>query len=198
MTHIINRPHFYETVKATLFPGAKLKQQQVAGMEAILNEWETNYANSDDRWLAYMLATAFHETATTMQPIEEYGKGKGKPYGTNLKIDKVTRYTDTTNIFYGRGLVQLTWYDNYQKAGKKTGLDLIQHPEKALETNVSVKIMFLGMIEGWFTGKKLSNYFGSGIQDWKNARRIINGLDRADMIADYGKKFYSAISYMTV
>ena len=196
MAHIINKPHFYETVKTRLFPGGKLNSNQVKGMETILDEWSSNWSNYDDRWLAYMLATTFHETATTMQPIEEYGKGKTRPYGRNIKLDK-TQYTDTTKIFYGRGLVQITWYENYAKASKKVGIDLIQSPEKALESSVATRIMFYGMTEGWFTGKKLSDYFGSGKEDWINARRIINGTDRAVQIADYGKKFYSAISYMS-
>ncbi len=30
-----------------------------------------------------MLATVYHETAKTMQPIEEYGRGVGRDYGKN-------------------------------------------------------------------------------------------------------------------
>ena len=47
----------------------------------------------------YVLATAFHETAETMQPIAEYGHGKGHPYGA---VDQ------TGKAPYGRRFVRLT------------------------------------------------------------------------------------------
>ncbi len=191
---MLNRKFFFDQVRSTLF-GGSLRTSQVNGLTAILDEWDKNWAKKDDRWLAYMLGTAHHETAATIQPIEEFGKGKGRPYGQNLKMDKKTRYTDTTNLFYGRGYVQLTWYDNYQKAGKKLGIDLIQHPELALVPANASEIMFNGMNEGWFTGKKLSDYFNPATEDWVNARRIINGTDKAALIANYGKQYYAALSH---
>lgn len=183
---MLNKQFFFETVRGLLFNG-KLKQTQVDGMNAILNEWESNHAKKDDRFLAYMLATTYHETDTTMQPIEEYGKGKGRKYG---KPDAVTG-----KIYYGRGYVQLTWKDNYQKMSKETGKDLVNNPELALSNLVATKILFAGMLQGMFTGKKLSDYFNQTKQDWENARRIINGKDKAIAIANYAKKFYQAISY---
>jgi len=190
---MINRAFFFENAKKHLFNG-KLKQSQVDGMNAILDEWEKNYADEDDRWLAYMLATTHHETDRRMQPIEEYGKGKNRPYGQNLKMNR-SRYSDTTNLFYGRGFVQLTWYENYEKAGNKLNVNLIKKPERALELNIATKIMFLGMMEGWFTGKKLSNYFNDDSGDVYNARRIINGTDKASLISDYAFDYYGSISY---
>lgn len=186
-----NRKYFFDTVRASLF-GGKLVPLQVAGMTAILDEWDTGKWQDDLDRLAYMLATAFHETARTMQPIEEYGKGKGRPYGKCLCMSRKP-YTDTKNLFYGRGLVQLTWYENYRLAGDRVGVDLIRHPEKACELDLAVKIMFHGMFEGWFTGKKLSDYFSAAKTDWANARRIINGLDRAELVASYGRQFRAAL-----
>lgn len=188
-THIINREHFYTTVRGNLFHG-KLKQSQVNGMNAILDEWEKSYANADDRFLAYMLATTFHETATTMQPIEEYGKGKGLAYG---KPDAATGKT-----YYGRGYVQLTWKTNYEKFAKLLKVDLVNSPELALSPDIATKILFIGMTRGLFTGKKLADYFDGAKEDWTNARRIINGTDKAPLIAGYGRSFYSAISYRPV
>lgn len=192
---MINRDFFFMNARKELF-GGKLKQSQVDGLSAILNEWEKNYYVEDDRWLAYMLATAHHETDRRMQPIEEYGKGKGRPYGSNIKMNR-TRYFDTDNRFYGRGFVQLTWYENYEKAGKKLGINLIKNPEKSLELKYATQIMFLGMMEGWFTGKKLSDYFNDNKGDVYNARRIINGTDKASLIADYAFSYYASISYTT-
>lgn len=192
---MINRKFFFDNVRSQLFDG-RLTQKQVNGLTAILNEWEKNYAKKDDRWLAYMLATTHHETDRTMSPIEEYGKGKGRKYGKRIKMNGKA-YTNTTNIFYGRGFVQLTWYENYEKAGKKLKADFINNPKLTLELKYATPIMFLGMIEGWFTGKKLSQYFNNTKEDWTNARRIINGTDKANLIASYAKKYYSSISYTT-
>lgn len=192
---MINRAFFFSQAKQTLFSG-KYKQSQVDGLNAILNEWEKNYSAKDDRWLAYMLATAHHETDRRMQPIEEYGKGKTRRYGQRYKLNGM-RYTDTNNIFYGRGFVQLTWYENYEKAGKKLGVDLIKNADKALDLKIATQIMFVGMIEGWFTGKKLLNYFNTTTEDVYNARRIINGTDKASLIANYAFTYYSCISYTT-
>jgi hypothetical protein len=51
------------------------------------------------------------------------------------------------------------------------------------------------MTRGIFTGKKLDDYFNAKTDDWINARRIINGTDRASLVADYGHEYYAAISY---
>jgi putative chitinase len=179
----MNRLIFYDTIRQNIFDG-KIKQSQVNGIEAILNQWE-NEKLTDLRWLAYMLATVFHETGATMQPIEEYGKGRGHPYG---KPDPITGLK-----YYGRGQVQLTWKYNYETMGNILGVDLVRHPELALQLDISVKILFQGMIKGFFTGRRLEHYFNYKT-DWVNARRIVNGTDRAELIANYAKKFYKALS----
>lgn len=190
---MINRPFFFNAVRSSIF-GGSISQSQVNGLNAILDEWDAS-GLKDDRWLAYMLATTYHETAATIQPIEEYGKGKGRKYGTRRKSDGWP-YSDTRAIFYGRGYVQLTWYENYAKAGRILGLDLLNKPELALNPDVAAKIMFAGMTGGWFTGKRLSDYFNDTKEDWVNARRIINGTDRAELIAGYAKKFHAALSHV--
>ena len=182
----INREFFFEQLHKSLYPKG-LNQSQVDGHEAILDVWENGYDDKDDRWLAYMLATAYHETARTLQPIEEYGHGKGRKYG-EPEGPFGQRY-------YGRGYVQLTWYANYVKADKELGTHIAQHPEDALKPEIAAKVMFRGMMEGWFTTRKLSDYFAAGKADWFNARKIINALDHAAQIADYGQSYYAAISY---
>ena len=182
----INRSFFYEIVRNNLYNG-RLKQSNIGGLNSILDEWEKKYSDKDDRWLAYMLATTYHETAISMQAIEEWGKGKKLPYG---KPDPITG-----KVYYGRGFVQLTWKANYEKMGKILKVDLVKNPELALNANIATQILFYGMMNGSFTGKKLSDYFNKTKEDWVNARRIINGLDRAQMVASYAVKFYSALSY---
>lgn len=126
--------------------------------------------------LAYVLATAYHETAKTMKPINEKG---GEKY---LRSKKYWPYI-------GRGYVQITWRENYVKAGKVLGVDFVAKPELLLQAKYAAPIIIAGMVEGWFTGKKLSDYITLQKSDFKNARRIVNGTDRADMIAGYAKEY---------
>jgi putative chitinase len=192
---MINRDSFFYSIRQSLFkPG--LKQKQVEGINAILDIWEAR-GLADLRWLAYMLATTFHETAKAMQPIEEYGKGKGYKYGKKIKRSGIP-YSLPDKIYYGRGYVQLTWYENYETMGRLLGFDLLNNPELALHPNIAAQIMFEGMTKGNshfgdFTGKSLENYFNDTKEDWVNARRIINGTDKAELIAGYGKKFLNAL-----
>lgn len=185
----MNKPFFYESVRVLLFKG-KLTKSQVAGMDAILDGAGKIGLRTDH--LAYCLATAYHETAATMQPIEEYGKGRNRTYGYRVK-QSGKPYTDTSFIFYGRGYVQLTWYENYEKAGKKLNRDFLQNPAGVMEIDTAVQIMFAGMQEGWFTGRKLSQYINDQTRDFFNARRIINGTDKATMIAGYADVFLKAL-----
>lgn len=129
------------------------------------------------RQAAYMLATAKHETANTFAPIEEYGRGKGLPYG---KPDP-----ENGHVYFGRGYVQLTWARNYRTMGKALGLPLYAQPDLALKYDVAYKIMSYGMTHGAFTGVALRRYINEGKTDYQNARKIINGTDKADLIAGY-------------
>lgn len=181
----IDRAKFFTTVRMTLFDN-KLTQSQVDGMNAVLDEWESRMPDGDLRWLAYMLATDKWETAHTMQPIEEYGHGAGHQYG---QPDPETGQT-----YYGRGYVQLTWKANYKKMGDVLGVDLVNNPALALDPKIAAAIMFEGMEHGMFTGVGLPRYFKGPLEDWVNARRIINGLDHANDIAALGKKFHKALT----
>lgn len=174
---------FFDEVRTSLFNG-RLKSGQVKGMEFILEQWdETGFTNR--QWLAYALATAFHETAHTMQPIREYGKGRGRKYGIR---DKITGQT-----YYGRGYVQLTWKFNYEKASQVLGFDFVHIPDLVMEPDNAAFIMFQGMKDGWFTGKGFDDYINDKQRDYWNARRIINGTDKAGKIADYAIKFEAAL-----
>ena len=102
---MINRKFFFDYARSHLF-GGSLKQGQVNGLTTILDYWDGLGGKTDDRWLAYALATAHHETDCTFRGTEEYGKGKGREYG---KTDP-----ETGKTYYGRGLVQLAWRNNYK------------------------------------------------------------------------------------
>jgi hypothetical protein len=85
--------------------------------------------------------------------------------------------------FCGRGYVQITGRSNYKRAADKLGVDFIARPDDVMRPEYAVKILVIGMLEGWFTGKKLSHYITLQKSDFTNARRIINGTDRMHEIA---------------
>jgi putative chitinase len=184
----IDRARFFSAVRSAPFPGS-LSQSQVEGMVYILDRWESDFGGDDLRWLAYALATAFHETSATMQPISEYGLGAYRPYGVP---DAVTH-----QVYFGRGLVQLTWKANYEKMSKDLGIDLVNKPAMALVPTYAAAIMFMGMSTGSFTGKGFMSYFNQTTEDPLNARRIINGTDQAEKIAGYYAHFKSALAVET-
>jgi putative chitinase len=200
----INRTFFFDHVRTHLFTG-KLTPAQVNGLNFILDEWEAHHKTKDDRWLAYALATAFHETAFTMQPIKEYGGvtwytrmyDPMSPLPARVALAKKMGNTVPGDgaRYCGKGYVQLTWRNNYRALGNALGVDLEGNPDLGMKADIASQIMFYGMERGSFTGRKFADYFSGALADWKNARRIINGLDCADKIAIYGKAFYAAISY---
>lgn len=162
-----------------------IRQPQIIGFNQFINYWNFHPNCTDIRLLAYVIATAWHEVATTMQPIEEWGKGNGRAYG---KPDQKTGKT-----YYGRGFCQLTWKENYKKFSKITGVDLVTHPEMALDMAVAVAVIFEGSIHGMFTGKKLSDYFNDKKNDPIGARWVINSQDQAIKIAGYYALFLDLI-----
>lgn len=196
---MIDRGRFFAGVRP-LF-GGSMSQGQVDGLNFILGAWESG-PDLDSRWLAYALGTAFHETARTMQPVKEvggpayfrrmYDPGSTDPRRAALARANGQRPGDGV-IFYGRGYVQLTWRPNYLRAGQRIGVDLIANPDLACDPLIAARVMFAGMREGWFTGKKFADYFIPQREDWINARRIINGVDKAADIAGYARGFYIAL-----
>lgn len=179
---MIDRKSFFDAVRQKPFSGS-LSTSSVSNMESIIGEWERR-GLTDLRWLAYMLATVLAECGRNMAPVPEVGRGKGRPYGVAVN----------GHVYFGRGYVQLTWDYNYRRMGTIVGADLIGNPDLALRQDIAAKILFEGMMRGLFTGKKLADYFNATAEDWKNARRIINGTDRAAEIANYGKQFFAALN----
>ncbi len=128
---------------------------------------------------AYVLATTYHETAKTMEPVRE-----AYWLSENWRKNNLHYYP-----WYGRGYVQITWKRNYIKAGERLGLDLTTDPDTVMNPEISTKILVRGMKEGWFTGKKLDDYINDGAKDYVNSRRIVNGTDKARDIATYAEMY---------
>jgi len=189
---VFNRDIYFDVVRDSLFSGG-MTQEHVDGQSVILAVWEYQGGGTpmdDIRWLAYMLATTYHETAERMWPIEEYGRGSGREYGVPDP--------ETGQTYYGRGFVQLTWRENYAKASKILSLyderDLEYNAWMALDSLIATRIMFRGMAEGWFTGRQLGQYFNESGDDPINARQIINGNDQDELIAGYHHEFLAALT----
>lgn len=196
---MFDKAKFFDLCRKTVM-GPVLDQDEVTGAEAIITVMD----GLPLAWVAYALATAWHETAHTMTPCKERG---GPAYFTRMydihgQRPAVARQLGNVQPgdgakFAGRGYVQLTGRTNYAKAGAKVGVDLIAEPDRAMEPEIAAQIMRHGMVEGWFTGRG----FRSCLPDrgkatagqFAAARRIINGTDKANLIAGYAIDFQRAL-----
>lgn len=131
--------------------------------------------------IAYMIATAEWETNHQCRPVRE-------AYWLSEEWRKKhLRYYP----YYGRGYVQITWGTNYKKFSKILGVDLVGNPDKALEPEIAAKILVIGMRDGLFTGMSLDAVTDNdGNVDYMKARRIINGMDKAEVIASMAHEIY--------
>lgn len=193
---------FYAEIRRSKLFGPTFDPSEFKGVQEIIKDCAR--VKWPMAWVAYALATAYHETARTMQPIKEYGGYNYymKLYDVSGSNPKRARAYGNTAIgdgakYCGRGYVQLTWKVNYDKAGKALGVDLVNNPDLAMVADIASDIMILGMEHGWFTGKKMAHYLPSGraanAGQFKAARRIINGTDKAATIAEYALVFQKAL-----
>lgn len=191
---------FFDALRASKELGPTLDQGEVDGCNALVAAC-TGLPLS---WAAYAFATAYHETAFTMQPIKEYGGPRyfTKMYDVTGARPDLARKNGNVNAgdgakFFGRGYVQLTWRTNYRRAGQRIGVDLENNPDLAMRADYAAKIMREGMSGGWFTGKSLGSYLPAAgpatNAQFVQARRIINGTDRAADIAAYALNFQRAL-----
>lgn len=136
--------------------------------------------------IAYILATARHETAT-WRTLKEYGD---MAYFNRLGY----------GIYHGRGYVQLTWLGNYQKFSQILGKDLVGNPDLLLEdVSLSAFILVYGMKHGTFTGKRLEDFAyknaaGQREINFREARRIVNGTDQAQLLANYANEYLQRLN----
>lgn len=192
----MDRRIFFDAVRGSVFRG-RLSQTRVDGLNHLLDVWKRDCTGPDAQ-LAYCLATSFHETAHTMTPVREtlaksdaqavrrldaaYAAGR-------LKVSR-PYWRDG---FFGRGHVQLTHKANYAKMGSMLNVDLVGDPGLALDPDISARILFAGMLQGAFTGKRLDRYVSATRRDFRSARRVVNGMDRAGLVAGYADAFLEAL-----
>jgi len=152
-----------------------MTQAQVSGVNKILAYHDSNWSGMSYDQLAYVLATVTHETGFKMAPVTELGSP------SYLKSKKYYPWI-------GRGLIQITWKTNYLKFN-------IKDPDDALKWPVALDVAFRGMVNGMFTGKKLSDFINNKEVDFEGARQIINGMDRAKLIAHYAYGYQDALEH---
>ncbi|PZV15846.1 MAG: carboxypeptidase [Leptolyngbya sp.] len=144
--------------------------------------------------IAYVLATTQWETAQTFQPVREsywwdnkYGFAKAEEMRSQNKV--IGKYFP----YYGRGYVQITWNTNYEKYSRILEIDLVNNPDLAMRPETSMFILVHGFKVGNFTGRKLADYINESRTDFYNARRCINGLDKATEIKALAEKFLNQV-----
>lgn len=177
---------FYDSLRSAFGP---LAQNQVDGIERLLAATVALPA----RHRAYILATAWHETGPAASPL--HMTPRREIWGPTAAQSRYEGRADLGNTitgdgkrFMGRGYVQITGRANYQKASFLTGRDLVANPDIALEPDIAARVMVHGMTNGWFTGRKLADF-----DSYQNMRRVVNGTDRAALIAGYAEKFEAAL-----
>lgn len=201
----MNAHAFFTHIRQTLFKGT-LTQGQVDTINAILDACHKHHL-CDPRQIAYVLATAKHE-AYHPKYNPEFAPVREGFTKTNMGARRaVTNLYNAGRIsvdygqpekngksYYGRGYVQITWPGNYAKLGKRLDIPLYDNPDLALQKDVAAEILVVGMKEGQFTGRKLDSYINDKVTLFVQSRRIINGMDKAELIADYAEEFYKALT----
>ena len=187
---------FFDAIRP-LF-GGRLSRAQVDGLNLILASSDGHSRASR----AYMLATAFHETGRTMEPVREtFAASDGEAVarleqawdaGDLPWVDApYWRADEGGQCWFGRGYVQLTHKHNYARASRELRLDLTDDPSLALDPQVAAEVLVRGCADGWFTGAKLSDYLPG---DYYNARRVVNGIESAAKVARYAEVFEEALA----
>lgn len=181
-------------IMARAFDFLKLNKKQRESVAAITAAFQ-QYGDGDTRKLAYLIATAFHES--NLRPIREF---KAQP-GTVVWEQYQKNYWDTG--YYGRGFVQITWRDNYKRMGDIIGVDLVATPDLALQPDIAAQILVRGLMRGVFTGKNLGDYITPARADFYNARRTVGafmvaGKDTGAIIQGYAETALKALNQQLI
>lgn len=182
---MINRKIFFDGYRSRLDPNRKLDQNEVNALDNFLDFVDSSFNSLSIPQWAYVFATTFHETKATFLPVRE---AYWLPNAEAWRKKNLRYYP-----YYGRGYVQITWKDNYSKFSKIMGIDFVNTPDLVMDPANAFHIMVYGFIHGSFTTKKISDYINDKKKDYENARRCINGTDKAELIESYATIFEQII-----
>lgn len=181
---------FFAAVRSSLFDGS-LSQAAVDGINAILPAFQ-QWGDGDVRKLAYIFATAHHETGRFRWLREIWGPTAAQKRYEG-RADLGNTQPGDGRRFMGRGFVHITGRHNYTDWSKRLGVDLVGSPELAERPEVASQIIVEGMMLGTFTGHALSRYITASSADYAGARRVVNHTDRAALIAGYARQYETAL-----
>ncbi len=212
--HYVDEDAFFAKVRKIMHRRG-MGDIQFQTYKQLINYWNSHPNITDRRWLAYVMATAYHETQ--LKPVREGFKKtdaaarKHVRWMWNKRIITLPYHRPdpvTGQVYYGRGYVQLTWAQNYKKMGRAIGMgdQLYLHPDLVLDPEIASKVLFVGMLKGKFRyskrrapkgWQKLRLFFNKNRENWYGARNIINGDLRKNgkRVAGYGRKYASAIRF---
>lgn len=200
---------FYSTLAESKLFGTSLKQGVVDTLNIISDTYYAFYApTADPDHLAYLYATAYHESyhaALNPQwaPVREgFARTNAGAIAAVARLRMEGKISENYALpqengksYYGRGWVQITWPQNYRRMGARLNLPLYDNPDLLLDPKVAAKALVVGSVEGLYTGKKLSDFDNiDGSFQAYNARRVINGKDKAEKIKDHYEVFLRAIT----
>jgi hypothetical protein len=195
----------------------RLTAAQRGALDALLGFAESDPENVDLRWIAYMLATSRAEVGANYLPIRESGcvdgrnpvcralpNGNARSYGNPRRCPNLSRRPpvpcptgQNSHTYYGRGYVQLTHRGNYATLSARVGRgdEFVHDPEAVLDARTAYDVMSVGMREGLFTGKRLTEFINEDRLDYLNARRIVNPKDGGTFrpIARNAERFQRAL-----
>lgn len=210
-----DREKFFDAYRAEF---GRLSQQQTDGLSDLLRFIEADPYITNVNQAAFLLGTTKHETAHTFKPIHEYGSKKYfiQRYGGQTRKGKELGNDTAEEGYYyaGKGYPQTTGESNYERAEaairreypevvadfeRRTGrtFDLTvgdqpndaNDPQNMLDPAIAYVTMSYGSRTGMFTGYKLSQFVTATKKDYTGSRKVINGRDKAALIAGYCVKF---------
>jgi predicted chitinase len=171
-----------------LLPVAQRVNNQALPHMSLILQACRQYDITDKSQIAYVLASAHHESAMGRQMVEN---ASGTAY--EGRRDLGNRVAGDGPRYKGRGYVQITGRRNYTRYAQLLSVDLVGSPSRATEPAIAAQILAHGMRHGTFTGRRLAEFGADASYDFVNARRIVNGLDRAQAIAAIARRYRAAL-----
>ena len=155
-----------------------LSDEQLTNIDAIseayLGKWR------DINQLAYILATAWIDSRLLLRP-----EARIPP---NIEMFGFVG-DHWSGEYYGRGFVKIRFRETYEHFKNILDSDIVNNPDLVnSDPKVAARILIEGMVNGHFTGMILGEFINPRIIDWTSARRSVDGLNKAQEVAEIATK----------